>query len=218
MIAEWRQICRRVFSWQQMGVFLILSVGLTLATVMFSIGNGYSSRSLPYKDAERLVMIGRQPSPNTIVSQSSAFPALSMDINPFHEWRERSDLFDGIAAFSGGNMWRLKTSSGNISLRSENVTPNFFDVLGVWFPELEAWKRSVGARNLPTVLLTHGIGMKEFGQEATGQIYHVREGSGIIVGGILPAGFAHPWEDPTGNTQEQGFVPVRAEDITKDVS
>jgi len=172
-----------------MGVFLILSIGLTLAAVMFAIGHGYSSYSLPYKDVERLVMIGRMAE-----SRSSRLPTVTIYTQIFNEWRERSDLFADIAAFTGNDGWRVRASNGNIRLRGFQVTPNFFDVLGVWFPELEGWKRSAGTRNLPTVLFTHGVGSMNFGRDGIGQLYHTHDGGGIIAGGILPASFAFPNE------------------------
>jgi len=208
MLGEWWQICRRVFSWQQAGVFLILSVGLTLATVMFAIGHSYSFNSLPYKDAERLVMIGYQST-----GGDNRFPILVLNMQPFHEWRERNDLFVDVAAFSGHEGWRLVTSDGNIILSGIKATPNFFDVLGVWFPELEAWKRTVGTVDLPNVLFTHDVGTGKFGREAIGQVFRTREGGGIIAGGILPAGFAYPNEYIVGNTRERGIIPIPMEDI-----
>jgi len=213
MFSEWRQICRRVFSWQQAGVFLILSAGLTLATVMFAIGHGYSSNSLPYKDAERLVMVGRQSAGNM-----TRLPTLSLYTQSFNEWRQRGDLFTGMAAFTGHESWRLHTPNGNIMLRGIQATPNFFDVLGVWFPEIEIWKRSNGTQNLSAIVLTHGVGMEKFGREVIGQIFRTLEGGGIIVEGILPANFAFPNEDMGGNTQECGVIAVPAEDISTNSS
>ena len=209
VFGEWRQICRKVFSWQQVGVFLILSVGLTLATVMFAIGRGYSSHSLPYKDAERLVMVGYDPQ-----TSGNRLPTLNLHTEPFHEWMERSDLFADLAAFTGNVSWRLRTPGGNIRLRGYQTTPNFFDVLGVKFPELEDWKRAAGTRNLPVVLFTHGVGIGKFGQNTMGQLFHTSEGGGIIAGGILPASFAFPNELARGAaTQECGVIAVPAKDL-----
>jgi len=212
IFSEWRQICRRVFSWQQAGVFLIMSVGLTFATVMFAIGHGYSSHSLPYKDTERLVMVGYL-NEKTI----PRLPLLYLYTQPLHEWRERSDLFADIAAFGGRGSWRLNTENGNISLHGYQVTPNFFDVFGVWFPELEGWKRAGGTRDLPAVLLTHGVGARNFGPEAMGRLYRAQEGGGIIVGGILPANFAFPDEIAAGDAREGGITAVPVEEMNASV-
>jgi hypothetical protein len=204
IFSEWRQVCRRVFSRRQTGVFLILSVGLTLAMVMFAIGRGYSFRSLPYKDGERLVMIGQQVVGPGIVSGSSVrFPQVQWNLQPLvHELMERSDLFVGVAGFSANDGWKLRTPSGNISFNGQDVTANFFDVLGVWFPELEEWKRSVGSNNLPFVALTPKVGTEDFRRNAKGQLFRTLEGGGIIVGGLLPASFVFPTNDLTENKFE----------------
>ena len=207
VFAEWRQIHRRVFSLQQTGVFLILVVGLTLATVMFSIGYNFSINSLPYKDKEKLVMIGIQ------TYNDSRVPLLPLNIQLFHEWRERSDLFSGVAAYSGRNEWRLSTPNGNIVVRGQGVTANFFDVLGVWFPGHEAWKQSTGTRNLPAVVFTHRLGTQNFGLDSMGQLYRTQGGDGIIAGGILPANFVFPSEALINDPREYGVIPVPDEDV-----
>ena len=210
LFGEWRQICRRVFSWQQAGAFLILSIGLILALVMFAIGHGYSSYSLPYKDADRLIMIGRSPIKGQVMS---IFPALPFTAQPFLEWKERKDLFADIAIFQQFEAWRLRTSNGNINLPRYQASTNFFDVLGLWFPELNAWKHSVRTRDLPTVLFTHGVGIGRFGPEAMGQLFRTTDGGGIIAGGILPVNFALPYENISGRTREFGVIPVSEDEI-----
>ena len=215
ILSEWRQICRRVFSWRQAGVFLIIFVGMTLSAVMFSIGYGYSSRSLPYKDSERLVFVGFKP---TSSSRSVLIPMLFLNMQPYQEWKERGDLFADIAAYSSDDSWRLNGASGNIILRGYKATANFFDVLGVWFPELEEWKRSTGTLNLPTVVFTHGVGMREFGREAIGQLLREQGSDGIIAGGILPSSFVLPDEVLNESAAERGIIPILADDIGPSMS
>ena len=210
IFSEWRQICRRVFSWRQAGVLLIISIGMTLSTVMFAIGYGYTSQSLPYKDVKRLVFVGFKPSSS---NRSVPIPVLVANMQPYREWKERGDLFVDIAAYSSHDTWRLNGASGNIRLRGYKATEDFFDVLGVWFPELEDWKRSAGTSNLPTVVFTHAVGMREFGREAIGRLLREQEGGGIISGGILPPSFAYPHEALNESVSENGIIPVLADEI-----
>ena len=200
LYSEIKQTCRRIFSLRQIGTFLILFTGLALATIMFSIGYGYSSASLPYKDAKHLVAIGRQNNSNSI-------PYLP-NSKPFFEWKEQKNLFTDMTIFVNHGQFRIRTPNGNRSIGGIEATTSFFDVLGVSFPGLEEWKRSVGTPKLDTVVFTHKIGIKEFGYSSIGQLYTTLEGSGIIVGGILPANFALPREDSTGSTRESGIMPV----------
>ena len=204
-ISEIRQVFRRIFSWRQTGSFLILTIGLTLATVMFTIGHGYSSVSLPYKDAEQLVVIG-----NII---GNRFPQI-LDARLFFEWKEQNSLFTDIAIFSGRDRWRIRTENGNKIISGIKASGNFFDVLGISFPGIEEWKRSAGTEHLDTPVFTHKIGMKEFGYSGIGRLYRTMDGGGVIVGGILPENFALPSENMGGNTSESGIVAVPENAIT----
>jgi hypothetical protein len=64
---------------------------------MFAVGWSYSSLSLPYKDADRLVMVGYVIVPQTGATAASGLrvrpPGLSGDIQPFFDWKERKDVF-----------------------------------------------------------------------------------------------------------------------------
>ena len=54
---EFRQATRRAFSTRQVGAIVIMALGLTLATVMFAVGRGYSSFKIPYRNADELVTV-----------------------------------------------------------------------------------------------------------------------------------------------------------------
>ena len=200
--SDLKRALRRIFSGRQIGSFLILFIGLALASIMFAIGYGYSSSSLPYKDAEQLVVIGRQS-----INSSGTIPFL-INAEPFFEWKEQKNLLSDVAIFKPRPKWRVRTSNGNISFSGIEATNNFFDVLGVSFPGHEGWKQSVGTLNLDTLALTYKLGMKEFGYSEIGNLYRAVDGGGVIVGGILPASFALPRQDMSGNTKESGIVPV----------
>ena len=55
---DFKLACRRALTWKQVNTILILVVCLTLSTVMFAVGYGYSAFSIPFKDAGKLVKIG----------------------------------------------------------------------------------------------------------------------------------------------------------------
>lgn len=199
---ELRQGCHRVFSLRQVGTGLIMSIGLALATIMFAVGYGYSSRSLPYKDAEQLVAIGRMP----INARS---PYLYPDAERFFEWKGRKDVFTDIAGcWTHGGGWKVRTRRGNITVHGVDVTDNFFDLLGLSFPGINEWKRGVGTRNPDPVVLTHRLGVNTFGYSAIGQLFRTIDGAGIAVNGILPSEFMLPRETLAGNTPDCALTPV----------
>jgi predicted permease len=210
---ELKQAARRVFTWKQTGAVLIPAIGLALATIMFAVGWSYSSLSLPFKDADRLVLVGYVlvPGGNFTFSSSGSSeqrPSLSGDIQPFFDWKERRDVFTDVAATqrhaagSGGNL-TVKTPNGNAELELSDATVNFFDVLGVSFPGIQAWKAAVDSHNPVPVALPHKIGVKNFDHPEIGRTFQTHDGVGIVVNGILPANFV----PPDGHRDVSGIVP-----------
>ena len=138
---ELKQAVRRVFTWKQTGAIAIPAIGLALATIMFAVGWSYSALSLPYKDADRLVMVGYViVSPYSIVGFGPDMTIrLTGDLQPFFDWKERKDIFTDVAATrihrrGSGSDLVAKTPIGNVKIGLLDATVNYFDVLGISFP------------------------------------------------------------------------------------
>ena len=211
---EFRQAVRRVFTWKQTGAILIPAIGLALATIMFAVGWSYSSLSLPFKDADQLVVVGyvrvftfATTSSSGSGGSSEPTPSLSGGIQPFFDWKERKDVFTDVAATQThtrsviGNL-TAKTPNGNVVLGLSDATVNFFDVLGVSFPGIQAWKASVDSQTPLPVALPHKTGSKDFGRPEIGQEFQTHDGVSMAVRGILPANFVSP-----GGRGLGGIVP-----------
>jgi len=202
---ELKQAVRRVFTWQQTGAIMIPAIGLALATIMFAVGWSYSSLSLPYKDAGQLVIAGYVPiSTNTI----DPLPRLPNDIQPFFDWKERKDVFTDVAAVrdhrqGSGVILIAKAPGGNLQLALTDATVNYFDVLGVSFPGIQAWKTSLGSQSPIPVAIHNKTSVKSFAYPEIGQTFQTHDGKDIAVNGILPANFV----PPTGDINENGIVP-----------
>jgi len=210
---ELRQAARRVFTWKQTGAIMIPAIGLALATIMFAVGWGYSSLSLPYKDAGQLVMVGYVPIDSPIIpsafSSPESAPTLWVDMQPFFDWKERTDVFIDIAAtktfirsLAGSNLI-VKTPNGNVRLELSEVTSNFFDVLGMSFPGMQVWKTSGDIKTPIPLVLLNTTGVKNFGYTSIGQEFQTHDGDNIVVNGILPANFV----PPNGDSGVNSFVP-----------
>ena len=203
---ELKHAVRRVLTWRQIGTILISSIGLALATIMFAVGWGYSSLSLPFKDADRLVKVGYL-SPNSAGEPGS----LAGDYQPFFDWRERKDVFTDVAASRRmTDLWMymtVKSNSGSVRLDIREVTTNFFDTLGVSFSGIQAWKEAANVKNPKTVVFTHRTGVTKVGHESMGKLFlSLDEGGGVIASGILPENFVLPIID--GGENEFAFTPI----------
>jgi predicted permease len=102
-----------------------LALGIGLNTAIFSIVYGVLLKPLPYRDPERLVsFVGSLASaPKGLLGVSWAPP----DYQVMRE--ERSTMAD-LAAYTA-TMTALTGRGGPLQLQGMEVTPNFFDLLGV---------------------------------------------------------------------------------------
>ena len=204
---ELRQAARRVFTWKQTGAIMIPAIGLALATIMFAVGWGYSSLSLPYKDADRLVAVGYVIIETPGDLRSDPTIRVIGDIQPFFDWKERKDVFIDVAAtqlrVEPNNSLITKTPNGNVKILLSNATVNYFDVLGISFPGIQAWKASIGSQKPVSVVLPYKIGTNGFDYPEIGQKFQTHDGDGLVVNGVLPLNFV----SLSNNISESGFVP-----------
>ena len=184
------------FAWRQLlknpgftaVAVLTLALGIGANTAIFSLINATMLRALPFPDSDRVVVVWAD-NPGGKSGQPSLPPA-NADVA---EWREQSQSFARIAAFSprtadladGGEPERVGATA---------VTFGFFEVLGV-APLLG---RSI-ARDEdvpggpPVALISHGLWQRRFGGdpallEKTISI----NGNKCTVIGILPPTFDFP--------------------------
>ena len=214
-----KQAVRSVFTWKQAGAILIPAIGLALATIMFAVGWSYSSLSLPYKDAGRLVVVGYVPAQTDGSAASGAggssepTPGLTGSIQPYFDWKERNDIFIDVAATQThtrsvvGNLTAI-TPNGNIALGLSDATVNYFDVLGVSFPGIQAWKASVYSQTPLPVALPYKTAAKDFDYQEIGREFQTHDGVSIVVSGVLPANFVSPDGSRSGTV---GIVPFEPE-------
>jgi predicted permease len=100
---------------------IVLALGIGVNSVIFSVVNGVLLKPLNIKDPERLVFLSEN---RTQVKDSNSTVAPSN----FNAWRERSHLFEGMAAFAGQNL-NLTGSGLPEQLSGATISTNFFSLL-----------------------------------------------------------------------------------------
>jgi len=219
------QACRKVFSWKQTGTILILAIGLTLTTVMFAVGYGYSVFSIPFTNAEQLVTIGPPIiSMGRVAVDDTGIPILDdMPASLFFEFKERKDIFADLAAYRGRRqevhgrqgflttLWQIRSPKENVSFPGFDVTNNYFDVLGVSFPGLHEWKQYSETSYPVPLIVSHGAGIKNFGYDAIGKEFDAVSGK-ITLFGMLPDGFL----SLIASSKNLGFSPLILSRATTD--
>jgi predicted permease len=161
---------------------LTLALGIGANTAIFSVIYGVLFRPLPYRDAQRLVVVWE-----TFQRQATAPAAWPK----FLDWREQNHVFDQIAVVGWGMPLTLTGSAEPEQLPGNSVTAGYFRVLGV--PAiygrtfLDEEERPGNDR---VVVLTYGLWQRRFNSDPRiiGQSITLDGQSRTIIG-VLPPDF-----------------------------
>ena len=169
---------------------LSLGLGIGANSTMFSVMNALLYRALPYDHAERLVAIWETPLGHPEQYQPPPIAELL-------DWQKQNHVFEDIALTSGTESATIPGISGPEPARVQNVTPNFFRLLGV-NPLLGRIFAPEEMQELTqTVVISHAFWKTHFNSDPNvlGKSFHV---SGVVstVVGVMPSGFAPFYGDP----------------------
>ena len=167
-------------------VVATLALGLGVNTAIFSLTREVLLRPLPYREADRLVLVPEVSGALGIVGERAQAAAPANYI----AWRDSVDAFEQTAVF--------RRVSFNVSGRTTptqvegfRISPTFFPLLGV-DPMLGRGFSDVEAQpgRDAVVLLSNGFWHRQFGGDPSivGQSIDV-DGAPCVVVGILPASF-----------------------------
>ncbi|HEY7474516.1 MAG TPA: ABC transporter permease, partial [Vicinamibacterales bacterium] len=131
---------------------LTLALGIGANTAVFSLVNATLLQRLPVADSARLVYVSNGPPPGVF-----SYPA-------YADLRDRSDVFDGFAAW-GGIVASLNADSTTDMVTGAIVTGRFFQTLGVE----AAAGRLIGPEDdvtpgaHPVAVISYGLWQRRFG-------------------------------------------------------
>ena len=179
-----------------------LAVGIGANTAIFSVVNTVLLRPLPYKDAERLVMVWEDASRH-------GYPRDTPTAANFIDWRTQNTVFEGMAAILGQS-FNLTGAGEPERLWGRAVSASLFPLLGVE-PQLgRVFTNSedqVGSNHV--VVLSHALWQRRFGGDngIVGKTLNLN-GAPYTVVGVMPARFEYPTTDddlwtPMAFTAEQ---------------
>jgi putative ABC transport system permease protein len=167
-------------------VVLTLSIGAT--TAIFSVVDAVILRALPFGESDRLVAVGES-------SKSSPIDSMRVAPQNFLDWRDRQDVFTGLAAVGYAEI-SLKRQGDALpeTLRAQRVTADFFSVLRT--PPLlgRAFSAEDEAEGRAHVaLISYDLWHRRFGGaiDVIGTHLPGQRVSFEIVG-VMPQGFTYP--------------------------
>jgi putative ABC transport system permease protein len=164
-----------------------LALGIGATSTIFSFVNGILLRPLPYRDAERLVLIDETAGKRGNLSMAVSFPN-------FVDWREQNQVFSGVAAYDDRSFALTGGDGEPEQLPGGIVSANTFELLGVT-PALGRSFRPEedGPDQADVVILSHGLWERRFGASPSvlNQSIVVNNRPRTVIG-VMPAGFRFP--------------------------
>jgi putative ABC transport system permease protein len=167
-------------------VILCLALGIGVNATLFSVVDGVLIQSLPFVEADRLLVLSEASERRGIREAGVAYPTL-------RDWEERTTMFASMAATSGAS---VALSDGAEAERFEGalITWSMFPILGV-NPELGRHLRAEddlpGAE--PVVILSHEVWQRRYQSDPRiiGRSVTVN-GKPHTVVAVMPIGFSFP--------------------------
>lgn len=159
-----------------------LALGIGANTAIFSVVNELLLRPLPFRDAERIVMLWE-------VTPEGRHQNTTSRAN-FRSWRDQNSSYEQVAAFTDQRL-NLTGDGEPEELSSQFATPELFRVLGV-DPLLgrTLLPDDAEAGKPPVVVLSYGLWQRRFGGQASliGQPITLN-GIKFSVIGVMPPSF-----------------------------
>jgi predicted permease len=165
-------------------IVLTLALSIGANSAIFSVIDSVLIKPLPYRQPEKLVRV---------FFTSAAFPKFPLNPFDFRDFRARSKSFDGLAAFTRGDV-QLSGSGEPVRLNGFGITSGYFRVLGLT-PQLgrEFDEKAEIPGNGLQVILSDRVWRARFGAspEIIGRKIMLNAQPFTVVG-VMPPGTAHP--------------------------
>lgn len=167
-----------------------LALGIGANTAIFSVVDAVLLRSVPYPQADRLVILWSTMQAQDIPRSGSALP-------DYREWRDQNHVFEGLGGFYYGDFNLSGQNQDPERVQGAFVTPSLFSVLDVapvigrgFLPEEDQFGRH------RVVLLSYALWQRRYAgdQEIIGHTINLG-GEAYTVVGVMPRGM--PFLDNT---------------------
>ena len=169
--------------WFTLAVVATLAVAVGANTLIFSVVNGVVLDPLPFRDADRLVAVANENSPDL----STVSPP------DLHDWRSDVRGLDGLAAYTIEPV-NLTGGREPARLQAARVTANWFSLLGIGAAAGRTFTADEDQPAAPRVaILSHQTWLTRFGGESSvvGRTVML-DGNPYLVIGVAPPRFVYP--------------------------
>ncbi len=167
---------------------IALALGIGANTAIFSVVNTVLLRPLPYRQPDRLMAVRSYQVPK--------HPDAPVSPGDFFDWRQQSQLFEGLAAYRTRSV-TLLTGSEPERLPAAQVTAGLITTLGVSPLHGRDFMAEEDQPNSGRVaIISYGLWQRRFAGDAkvVGQPVTINANAYTIVG-VMPPGFKFPQPD-----------------------
>src|SRR5438105_218040 len=166
-----------------------LALGAGANSLLFSVIYAVLLRPLPYQDPDRILSVGLAPEDKTSAR------ALGGQVPhwAYLAWQDESRSFAELAAYRPAGPFDADGPGGE-PIRGAEVTPRFFELLGVQPALGRTFTADEQQGSGPAVmLLSYGLWQRRFGGDSgiVGRSM-VLDGAPVTIAGVLPASFDFP--------------------------
>ncbi|MEO5960001.1 MAG: ABC transporter permease, partial [Opitutaceae bacterium] len=173
--------------WFSAAIIVTLALGIGINSTVFTLVNAVLFKPVPIPGGERLVTVSHQN-----LKKPENFSGVSLP--EFRTFKAQSRSFDGLEAFSGGQVVLSERDNPPERYRMGRITSGLFGMLStppVLGRGFTAENDQAGAETV--VLLGHGVWQKRYGgsREVIGRAVRINGQPATIIG-VMPAGFKFP--------------------------
>ncbi len=162
---------------------LALTLGIGANTAIFSVVNAVLLRSLPYAEAEQLVVVWEK-------KQGGKTDQNVINLGNFFDWKEQNHVFSDMAAFFDRS-FNLTSDGEPEEVPGQFGTTNLFSVLGTNPVLGRTFVADDGRDGQPrVVVISHGLWQRRFGSDSQviGRKITLNNQENTIIG-VVPAEF-----------------------------
>jgi predicted permease len=181
-------------------VVLSLALGIGANSSIFSVLNAVIYRPMPYEHPERLVAIWETEQGHPDSTQPPPIAELN-------DWKKQNHVFEDIALTSENERSTLSGLGEAEPIRVQDVTPNFFSLLGVKPILGRIFSAEEMQDTTQTVVISSSFWKRHFNNDPNvlGKSFNTQGVFSTVVG-VMPAGFAPFYDEPIDLWQ-----PINAE-------
>jgi putative ABC transport system permease protein len=165
-----------------------LALGMGATTTLFSVVDAVLLHPLPYRDADRLVVLWQKDT-------RKEGPLVEVAWKDYETWRTEARAFESLGLMTATN-FRVNLSGRGEPAQAEGalVSGNFFELLGVPLLRGRAFLPEEDKPGAPTVaVMSHGLWQRQFGGDpALVGAQVTLDGTPATLIGVAPPDFALP--------------------------